>query len=108
MINLDLIFELISPITVIACLCLGYVIKRAFKNKTVNAFIPCLLACVGMAANVWASGAVNLQIITAGAVSGLAATGLYEGFSNILNLPKVETEENDTIEIPYGEGRHFN
>lgn len=103
MFNLDFVFELISPLIVIACLTLGYVIKHGFKNKTLNAFIPCLLACVGIAANIWATGDVNLQIVTSGAVSGLAATGLYEGFSNILNLPKLE----DTIEIPYGDGKHF-
>ena len=52
--------------------------------------------------------------ITTGAVSGLAATGLYEGFTNVLNLPKIEDE--DIFEIPYGDnveenidkkGEHF-
>lgn len=106
MIDLNIITQLISPIIVIACLCLGYVIKYGFKNKTLNAFIPCLLACLGMAANVWNTGIIDFTTIITGAVSGLAATGLYEAFTNILNLPKLEADNNnDDVEIKYG--KHF-
>lgn len=55
-----------------------------------------------------------MPTLVAGAVSGLAATGLYEGFTNILNLPKLSQEVND-IQIEYGNpidaeeltGKHF-
>lgn len=107
MFDFNIIATLISPIIVVACLCLGYVIKHGVQNKMLNAFIPCLLAITGAAANVWYSGIVDLPTIVAGMVSGLAATGLYEGFTNILNLPKLD--ELAGIDIKYGEpkGDHF-
>lgn len=112
--DFEQITTLISPIIVIACLTLGYIIKHTFKNKQVNAFIPFICAITGIVANIWTTGVVDLMSITTGAVSGLAATGLYEGFTNVLNLPKIEDE--DIFEIPYGDnveenidkkGEHF-
>lgn len=100
MFDFEQITALISPIIVIACLTLGYVIKYTFKNKKVNAFIPLICAIIGIVANLWTIGTIDLVSITTGAVSGLAATGLYEGFTNILNLPALEDDE--IIEIPYG------
>ena len=114
MFDFEQVTALISPIIVIACLTLGYIIKHTFKNKQVNAFIPFICAITGIVANIWTTGVVDLMSVTTGAVSGLAATGLYEGFTNVLNLPKIEDE--DIFEIPYGdnveenidkEGEHF-
>lgn len=107
MFDFNIIVNFISPLIVIACLCLGYVIKHGIQNKILNAFIPCLLAITGAAANIWYSGTIDLPIIVTGMVSGLAATGLYEGFTNILNLPSLD--EAAGIDIQYGEpkGEHF-
>ena len=102
MFDFDQIATLISPIIVIACLTLGYIIKHTFKNEKINAFIPFICAFTGILANLWTTGIVDLVSITTGAVSGLAATGLYEGFTNILNLPNLEDE---IITIPYGESK---
>ena len=52
MFDFETLSELISPIIVVTCLTLGYVIKHGFKNKTLNAFIPLLLAMTGAAANI--------------------------------------------------------
>ena len=114
MFDFETISSLISPIIVVACLTLGYVIKHGFQNKTLNAFIPLILATVGAIANVWYVELIDLPTIVAGAVSGLAATGLYEGFTNILNLPKLSQEQAD-IKIEDGNpqdtgeltGKHF-
>lgn len=111
MFDFELLSELISPIIVVACLTLGYVIKHGFKNKTLNAFIPLLLAMTGTAANAWYVGTIDLPTLVAGGVSGLAATGLYEGFTNILNLPSLT----NNIQVEYGNpqdteeltGKHF-
>lgn len=51
MFDFEILSSLISPIIVVACLTLGYVIKHGFQNKTVNAFIPLILATVGAVAN---------------------------------------------------------
>ena len=100
MFDFEQITALISPIIVIACMTLGYIIKHTFNNKKINAFIPLICATIGVFANLWTVGTIDLVSITTGAVSGLAATGLYEGFTNILNLPALKDEE--IIEIPYG------
>ena len=112
MFDFEQVTSLISPIIIIACMTLGYIIKHTFKNKKLNAFIPFICAITGIIANVWTTGIVDLMSITTGAVSGLAATGCYEGFTNILNLPQLAEEE--IIEIPYGtivedikKGEHF-
>ena len=113
MFDFEQVTSLISPIIIIACMTLGYIIKHTFKNEKLNAFIPFICAITGIIANVWTTGVVDLMSITTGAVSGLAATGCYEGFTNILNLPKLTEEE--IIEIPYGtvikenteKGEHF-
>lgn len=98
MFDFDVLSELISPIIVVACLTLGYIIKHGFKNKTLNAFIPLIVAITGTITNVWYVGTIDLPTLVTGAVSGLASTGLYEGFTNILNLPSL----NDDIKIEYG------
>lgn len=93
MFDFEILSSLISPIIVIACLTLGYVIKHGFQNRTLNAFIPLILASVGILANLWYIKILDLPTVVTGAVSGLAATGLYEGFTNILNLPNIKEEE---------------
>lgn len=113
MFDFEAISELISPIIVVACLTIGYTIKHGFQNKLLNAFIPSILAIIGAVANAWYVGIIDLPTLVTGAVSGLAATGLYEGFSNVLNLPSLSEEEE--IKIEYGEptdtaeltGKHF-
>jgi hypothetical protein len=51
MFDFDQIATLISPIIVIACLTLGYIIKHTFKNEKINAFIPFICALAGILAN---------------------------------------------------------
>ena len=91
MFDFEQITTLISPIIVIACMTLGYIIKHTFKNKKVNAFIPLICAIVGVAANLWTIGTVDVF---------LNISAIFCGFTNILNLPTLEDDE--TIEIPYG------
>ena len=109
MVDLNVVTTYISPIIVIVCLALGYVIKYAIPSKIINSFIPLIVMVVGIGSNIWNVGAVSLEIVVTGAISGLAATGLYEAFSNILNLPKKIEEE--TVTIEYGQnslkGKHF-
>lgn len=112
MFDFEQVTALISPIIIIACMTLGYIIKHTFKNEKLNAFIPFICAITGIIANIWTTGVVDLMSVTTGAVSGLAATGCYEGFTNVLNLPKLAEEE--IVEIPYGaivedtkKGEHF-
>lgn len=107
MIDISIVTTFVSPIIVIACLIVGYLIKHTIENKTVNAFIPCILATLGIIANVWTMGIFTLETLITGAVSGLAATGLYEAFDNILNLPKTDPIIIESGQTEQPQGKHF-
>lgn len=79
-----------SPIILVACLCIGYVVKAVWKSEHVNRFIPLIVMVLGLVLNVWFEGAITLPVIVAGMVSGLASTGLYELVdTTILNMKSI-------------------
>ena len=89
--------DFISPIIVLACLCVGYVIKNLIPNEKINNWIPLIVGVLGILLNIWNCGGIDLLIVVTGAISGLASTGLYEAFKGILealSTPKATTEEN--------------
>jgi hypothetical protein len=96
--ELDFVTQFLSPIIVLACLCIGYALKHGVKNETVDSFIPTILGLVGIAANLWYTGNFTLDTVVAGAVSGLAAVGLREGFAQILKLPGLQQEPTPELE----------
>ena len=101
MVDLSVVLTFISPIIVIACLCVGFVIKNAIPNETVNRFIPIIVMILGIILNIWTAGLVTLETCVAGAVSGLASTGLYEAFKQILGLGKTSEEvEEESKQAP--------
>ena len=68
------------------CLCVGYVIKNIWNNNDFNKFIPLIMLVLGTILNVLANlNSINLEVILCGMFSGLASTGLYEMFKNLLN-----------------------
>jgi len=98
MVDLSVVLTFISPIIVIACLCVGFVIKNAIPNEKVNRFIPIIVMILGIVLNIWTAGLVTLETCVAGAVSGLASTGLYEAFKQILCLGKTPEKVEEKIE----------
>ena len=95
--NLDFLSKYYVPIVVVACLIIGYCMKR-FKGipdkiiPTVLAIIGAVLACVN-------AKEVTLQNIVYGAFSGLASTGLHQMFKQyIKDDDKKEGEENGSAE----------
>ena len=92
MIDLTIITSMISPIIVVACLCIGFVIKHAIPNEKVNHFIPLIVMVLGIIFNFWFVGAFILEVAVAGAVSGLASTGLYEAFAQIIQFKDLNKE----------------
>lgn len=90
MFDLGIFADYFSPIILIACLCVGYVIKAVWQSEKINRFIPLIVMVLGLILNVWFEASVALPVIVAGMVSGLASTGLYELVdTTILNLGKV-------------------
>ena len=98
--DLSQLTEFISPIILILCAGIGYTI-HSLHNKILNSFIPIILATLGVIAAVWSLGTFDLPTVVTGLISGLASSGLYEAFKNMLNLP--ETYAQAAITIPYGE-----
>lgn len=88
--DLSLVAEYLSPLIVIACLCVGYIIKGVGQNEKINRYIPLIVMVLGVVLNVWWEWSFTLPVIVAGMVSGLASTGLYELVdTTILNVSKI-------------------
>lgn len=83
MFDLNLLSNYIVLLVVGICLCIGYVIKVSF-TKIDNKYIPCIMALLGCALNIWIAGGVSPDIILGGLFSGLASTGLHQAFKNLI------------------------
>ncbi len=73
------------PIIVGICLCVGYVIKNLITTDAINKYIPLIMATLGIVLNVWMNMAFTPEILLGGMISGLASTGLYEAFKNLIS-----------------------
>ncbi|MBS6643646.1 MAG: holin [Clostridiaceae bacterium] len=83
--DLNYIAQMYVPIVMAACLVIGYCIKHvACLDKISNQYIPSVLAVAGAVLTCIDAGGVTLNLIVAGAVTGLASTGLYEAFRNLI------------------------
>lgn len=68
------------------CLCVGYIIKNAITSEKINKYIPLIVGLLGMIlAIVSHLDSISLNIILTGLFSGLASTGLYETFKNLID-----------------------
>lgn len=66
------------------CLCIGYVIKNSLDFID-NKYIPLIMLVLGTILSIIANiNNVCLDIILTGMFSGLASTGLYELFRNLI------------------------
>ena len=66
------------------CLCVGYVIKTSI-TVIPNKYIPLIMLILGTIINVLINiNHITADIILAGMISGLASTGLYEAFKNLV------------------------
>ena len=73
------------PLIVGICLCLGYIIKNIVPNDNINRFIPLVMGIVGVLINVLVNKVFTAEILLGGLFSGLASTGLYEMFRNLIS-----------------------
>lgn len=67
------------------CLCVGYILKNLIPTDKINRFIPLIMGVLGVLLNMWISWGVTPKIILGGLISGLASTGLYEAFRNMIS-----------------------
>ena len=72
------------PVIAGICLCVGFVIKKWIKDID-NKFIPTINACLGLVLAVWLnSWHLSPEIVLQGMFSGLASTGLFEAFRQVI------------------------
>ena len=85
--SFEFLGEFFVPVIAGICLCLGYAVKTATAID--NKYIPSINAAVGLLLALWLHwGAVTPDVLLSGMFSGLAATGLYEAFAQIINGSK--------------------
>ena len=85
--DIAIINEFVTPIALVAALCVGYIVKHAIATDAVNRFIPLIVAVVGIAVTCAVdvpAGTFTVSTVINGMVSGLASTGLYEAYVNLL------------------------
>lgn len=92
MLDLSFLSNYIVLVVVGVCLCIGYVIKTSL-DFIPNKYIPLIMAVIGVILNVWVAGYINIEVLLGGMFSGLASTGLYEMFRNLLE--NLENKEGD-------------
>lgn len=77
--------DYIAPIIVGICLCVGFIVKQWVKDVD-NRFIPTINAFIGLMLAMWLNNwRIEPQVILQGLFSGLASTGLFEAFRNIID-----------------------
>ncbi len=82
--DLGFLTEYAVPIIVGICLCVGYMIKNVIPDNEVNQYIPLIMGGLGVALNFWINRSFTAEILLGGLFSGLASTGLYEVFRNLI------------------------
>ena len=84
-----------TPIVVVACLIIGYIIKHTdFLNKIPNNDIPAILAVFGAILNPVVSG-FTIDNVVYGALMGLASTGMHQVFKSFIEGSNTKEEEEE-------------
>lgn len=86
--DITFLTEYAVPIIVGICLCIGYILKNVVQTDEVNKYIPLMMGILGVALNVWIKMDFTAEILLGGLFSGLASTGLYELFTQLVKGAK--------------------
>ncbi len=82
--DLNIFMTYINIIIVGICLCVGYIIKNSL-DFIPNKYIPLILGLLGLILSVCSNlGDISLGVVLTGLFSGLASTGCYEAFKNLI------------------------
>lgn len=83
--DIGFLTEYAIPLIVGICLCVGYIIKNLVPSDGINRFIPLIMGILGVLLNFWVNQQFTAEVLLGGLFSGLASTGLYELFRNLIN-----------------------
>lgn len=82
--NLEILSNCTNILIIGICLCVGYVIKHSL-DFIPNKYIPLIMACLGLVLSICTNlDKISLEVILMGLFSGLASTGCYEAFKNLI------------------------
>lgn len=83
--DLNILLEYVNVIILGICLCVGYIVKNVITTEKVNKYIPLIAGVLGLILAVVSDvDHITLNTILTGLLSGLASTGMYEMFKNLL------------------------
>lgn len=82
--DLNFIIELYVPIIVVACLLVGYIVKKWIADVD-NKYIPTIVFILGAILGCVINHTITVEVIVAGAASGLASTGLHQAYKNLID-----------------------
>ena len=89
--DLSTLTQYLSIAVVGICLCVGYILKHAVPGDKINRFIPLIMGALGLGIQLWISRfSVTPDTVLGGLFSGLASTGLYEAFTQLINTEEVQ------------------
>lgn len=82
--DLSVLTQYISVVVVGICLCVGFAIKTSL-DFIPNKYIPLAMLILGTILNIVINiNGINAEVILTGMLSGLASTGMYEMFKNLI------------------------
>ncbi len=88
--DISFITEMYIPIIMVACLIVGYIVKKWIADVD-DKWIPTIVTVLGAVLGVVLNG-FGLEQIVAGAVTGLASTGLHQLFKQLIENGGKEEE----------------
>lgn len=99
--DLNFITEMYIPIVLVICLCVGFVFKKWVPTD--DKWIPTIMLILGAVLGCIANQEISLMSIGAGAVTGLASTGLHQLFKQLIDggdkLPdEIDLDDIDPLE----------
>ncbi len=84
-IDFNMITEHFELVVVLACLCVGYIVKKWIKDVD-NKYIPTIVLLLGAILNCTVNGP-SVENVVYGAVAGIASTGLHQAFTKFIEKP---------------------
>lgn len=88
--SLEFLKEYFIPVIAGICLCVGFVVKK-WVDDVDNKWIPTINAVLGVGlALIMYWGHIDAAVILAGLFSGLASTGLFEAFRQLITKNEME------------------
>ena len=85
--DISVVDEMVIPMITIACLCIGYVMKKWLPTD--DKWIPTVLLIIGAVSGVIVFG-LNYEGVVKGMVSGLSSVGLHQVFKQHFKLEKIQ------------------